>query len=251
MVLYNDLNQPALLIDWSMRLQNHIIQGRPLDYSHERIMNRYRSAPGLRPTQASTTTTCQKCLKKGHYSYECKSSVQSRPYSSRPSRSQQLQNPKLQPRLKETKLEDLDVHASGVVSKEPVADLEDDRHHEPRVKRARHSPVSESSSSVSSISTHHSASPPAALQNRRRSSSVRPGIAESRRAAAKGVDAPPSEHRRSEVTRRRRNSQGSAELHPQHASSSTRHGPNRPSLQPERSLSPFSKRLALTQAMNT
>lgn len=214
-------------------------------------MNRYRSTPGLRPTQASTTTTCQKCLKKGHYSYECKSSVQSRPYSSRPSRSQQLQNPKLQPRLKETKLEDRDIHAFGVVSKELVADLEDDRHHEPRVKRARHSPVSESSSSVSSISTHRSVSPPAAPQNRRRSSSVRLGIAESRSAAAKGVDAPPSEHKRSGVTRRRRDSQGLDELQLQHAGSNTSHDPNRPSLRPERSLSPFSKRLALTQAMNT
>ncbi|KAK4075869.1 hypothetical protein Trihar35433_2429 [Trichoderma harzianum] len=34
-----------------------------------------------------------------HYSYECKSSTQERPYVSRPSRSQQLRNPKLVPKL--------------------------------------------------------------------------------------------------------------------------------------------------------
>ncbi|OTA04553.1 hypothetical protein A9Z42_0051410 [Trichoderma parareesei] len=34
-----------------------------------------------------------------HYSYECKASAQERPYVSRPSRSQQLRNPKLVPKL--------------------------------------------------------------------------------------------------------------------------------------------------------
>ena len=34
-----------------------------------------------------------------HYSYECKSAAQERPYVSRPSRTQQLQNPKLMPKL--------------------------------------------------------------------------------------------------------------------------------------------------------
>lgn len=59
---------------------------------------------------------CQKCLKRDmisltyqsdnstdllerHYSYECKASAQERPYVSRPSRSQQLRNPKLVPKL--------------------------------------------------------------------------------------------------------------------------------------------------------
>lgn len=70
-------------------------------------MNRYRTVPGLGPStsKATSTTTCQKCLKKGHYSYECKASVQSRPYISRPSRSQQLQNPKLKPVLAEQKMD--------------------------------------------------------------------------------------------------------------------------------------------------
>ncbi|KAK4610635.1 hypothetical protein CLAFUW4_13594 [Fulvia fulva] len=59
-------------------------------------MDRYQSN---RPSQASATTTCQKCLKKGHYSYECTAPRQDRPYVSRPSRSQQFSNPKLAPKL--------------------------------------------------------------------------------------------------------------------------------------------------------
>ncbi|RAK93664.1 hypothetical protein BO79DRAFT_186350 [Aspergillus costaricaensis CBS 115574] len=63
-------------------------------------MNRYRNAPGLRgPTKATPSTLCQKCLKRGHYSYECKVTAQERPYTSRPSRTQQLLNPKLRPQL--------------------------------------------------------------------------------------------------------------------------------------------------------
>lgn len=55
-------------------------------------MNRY-GAGG--PSKATSTTLCQKCLKRGHFSYECKASQQDRPYISRPSRTQQLANPKL------------------------------------------------------------------------------------------------------------------------------------------------------------
>ncbi|KAK0643129.1 hypothetical protein B0T16DRAFT_332337 [Cercophora newfieldiana] len=48
---------------------------------------------------------CQKCLKRDkfrplrHYSFECKAAPQERPYVPRPSRTQQLFNPKLQPKL--------------------------------------------------------------------------------------------------------------------------------------------------------
>ncbi|KAL7824001.1 zinc knuckle domain-containing protein [Trichoderma gracile] len=52
------------------------------------------------PSRATPANVqCQKCLKRGHYSYECKASAQERPYVSRPSRSQQLRNPKLVPKL--------------------------------------------------------------------------------------------------------------------------------------------------------
>ncbi|KAJ3763699.1 zinc knuckle-domain-containing protein [Lentinula raphanica] len=51
-------------------------------------------APHRRPAnapRASASTVCQKCLGRGHYTYECKNA---RPYVSRPSRTQQLENPR-------------------------------------------------------------------------------------------------------------------------------------------------------------
>ncbi|KAI0479626.1 zinc knuckle-domain-containing protein [Xylaria cf. heliscus] len=56
----------------------------------------YRRGPS-KSTPANVQ--CQKCLKRGHYSYECKASAQERPYVPRPSRTQQLLNPKLVPKL--------------------------------------------------------------------------------------------------------------------------------------------------------
>ncbi|KAF5382425.1 hypothetical protein D9615_002776 [Tricholomella constricta] len=61
-------------------------------------MSKY--APHGRSTnkpRATASTICQKCLKSGHFIYECKST---RPYVSRPSRTQQLENPKLLAKLK-------------------------------------------------------------------------------------------------------------------------------------------------------
>ncbi|KAI0434299.1 zinc knuckle-domain-containing protein [Xylaria sp. FL1042] len=56
----------------------------------------YRRGPSK---STPTNVQCQKCLKRGHYSYECKASAQERPYVPRPSRTQQLFNPKLVPKL--------------------------------------------------------------------------------------------------------------------------------------------------------
>ncbi|KAI1112205.1 zinc knuckle-domain-containing protein [Nemania sp. NC0429] len=56
----------------------------------------YRRGPS---TSTPANVQCQKCLKRGHYSYECKVSGQERPYIARPSRTQQLLNPKLVPKL--------------------------------------------------------------------------------------------------------------------------------------------------------
>ncbi|KAF9013295.1 zinc knuckle-domain-containing protein [Cyathus striatus] len=42
--------------------------------------------------RATSSTICQKCLGRGHFIYECKNT---RPYVSRPSRTQILENPKL------------------------------------------------------------------------------------------------------------------------------------------------------------
>ncbi|KIK69528.1 hypothetical protein GYMLUDRAFT_152100 [Collybiopsis luxurians FD-317 M1] len=54
--------------------------------------HRSRNAP-----RATSSTVCQKCLGTGHYTYECKGS---RPYISRPSRTEQLENPKVVAKLK-------------------------------------------------------------------------------------------------------------------------------------------------------
>ncbi|RPD62383.1 hypothetical protein L226DRAFT_568833 [Lentinus tigrinus ALCF2SS1-7] len=47
--------------------------------------------------RATASTVCQKCLGTGHFTYQCKGS---RPYVSRPSRTQMLENPKLLAKLK-------------------------------------------------------------------------------------------------------------------------------------------------------
>jgi len=46
---------------------------------------------------ATSSTVCQKCLGTGHFTYQCKGT---RPYVSRPSRTQQLENPRVLAKLK-------------------------------------------------------------------------------------------------------------------------------------------------------
>ncbi|KAH9881262.1 hypothetical protein J1614_001758 [Plenodomus biglobosus] len=104
--------------------------------------------PGTGRSKASADTLCQKCLKRGHYSYECKAPAQERPYKSRPSRTQQLLNPKLQPKLT-TEV------PTELLRKKGVAD-EILRKKEEERRRSR-SPSS-SADSVSTISTNRSPS---------------------------------------------------------------------------------------------
>ncbi|KAH8425741.1 zinc finger CCHC-type containing 10 [Aspergillus melleus] len=132
-------------------------------------MNRYRNAPGARgPSKATPSTLCQKCLKRGHYSYECTVTAQDRPYTSRPSRTQQLLNPKLRPQLSTEVPNDL-LRTKGVAD-EILAKREEDRGRkrdldefgprdaqEQSSKRAR-SVSSHSTNSVSTISTSRSRS---------------------------------------------------------------------------------------------
>lgn len=115
------------------------------------------------PSKASPQTLCQKCLKRGHYSYECKSSTQERPYASRPSRSQQLTNPKLLPKLTSDVPNDL-LRKKGVADEELAKKeaergrkrkLEDDGYGSEPDKRSR---SVLSYSSVSTISTNKSRS---------------------------------------------------------------------------------------------
>jgi len=258
-------------------------------------MNKYRTTPGLGPSKATSSTTCQKCLAKGHYSYECKSSLQSRPYASRASRTQQLRNPKLQPTLAETKMSEPTTDLTDHVPK-PEALVDVDRREsrslsqEPSAKRRRRSLSASSASSVSTISTNaskpdhdveapqRSSSPPADQASRTRSGSRSNSAHRKRRGPSSSRSRSPprfDRHRRrrsrghqgsrrhsgeskipyDSVNRsqggsrsrspRRKPTSGSPERVQHRQASSAQSRPYR-----ERSLSPFSKRLALTQAMN-
>lgn len=133
-------------------------------------MNRYRSIPGMSSQQKATSTTlCQKCLKKGHYSYECKATAQERPYISRPSRTQQLADPKLIPRLNsdipndlarkagvaDEQLAKLELQSSQRRGKSPLSPGPEST----RSRKRSRSLDSYSSNSVSTISTNRSLSP--------------------------------------------------------------------------------------------
>lgn len=130
------------------------------------FVHRGRGGP-RRPTPANIQ--CQKCLKRGHYSYECKTPVQERPYVPRPSRTQQLRNPSLMPKLANDSL-------SATERRQGLADSELAKGNPERAKsrggapqedelgnpsRNQRSPsTSPSAHSVSTISTSGSASPP-------------------------------------------------------------------------------------------
>lgn len=116
------------------------------------IFNAMFRRPGTSRSKASADTLCQKCLKKGHYSYECKATAQERPYQSRPSRTQQLLNPKLKPKLTTEVPEDL-------LRKKGVADEILKKKEAERAGRKRSRSLSTSSvDSVSTISTNRSPS---------------------------------------------------------------------------------------------
>ncbi|KAH8782586.1 hypothetical protein BGZ57DRAFT_758805, partial [Hyaloscypha finlandica] len=260
-----------------------------------------------------------------HYSYECKAVAQERPYVSRPSRTQQLLNPKLVPKLTSEVPQEL-LRKKGVAD-EQLAKAEQERGR----KRERHSEdpelrgapkrirsASHSSVSVSTISTNMSRSPsPREIsrhsasrkhmrsnissspqrrnpgRNESRSVTRSPSISRSpplpkhltesekkrRRRSSSSADSYTSEDRRnsrertdSRSTRRRfqqtsppargRRTESRSPYRGRRRLSNDRQrgsdrfsdgGPPRDSYRPpprERSLSPFSKRLALTQAMN-
>ncbi|TVY90470.1 hypothetical protein LAWI1_G002690 [Lachnellula willkommii] len=251
-----------------------------------------------------------------HYSYECKAIAQERPYVPRPSRTQQLLNPKLVPKLTSDVPNDL-LRKKGVAD-EQLAKAEAER--ERGRKRERQSDEPESAgepkrmrstsvSSVSTISTNASRSPsprqarPTGVsrspsrtglgrQDRRyssisRSPPSRPKATHEkkrRRESYSSVDSPMSntgdhvphsEERGSSRSTRRRYRQDSppargrkAEIRsPQRrrrfsddrepGRESRNGGLNRNNFNDEnrrppkeKSLSPFSKRLALTQSMN-
>lgn len=121
----------------------------------------YRRGPS-KSTPANVQ--CQKCLKRGHYSYECKASTQERPYIARPSRTQQLLNPKLVPKLT-SDTADAQKNTKGLAdqvlakreaerAKEQESEQDDDIEHGVS-KRQR----SASYDSISTVSTRASGSP--------------------------------------------------------------------------------------------
>ncbi|KAK1850912.1 hypothetical protein CCHR01_06479 [Colletotrichum chrysophilum] len=148
-------------------------------------MHSYRGRGGPRQ-QTPANVQCQKCLKRGHYSYECKESAAARPYVSRPSRTQQLRNPKLVPKLTNDVPDDaqrksvthisfapifvyrLPKYRKGVADEElakkeaerarkrELEERDEELIRQTEAKRQR----SESVDSVSTISTNRSASPP-------------------------------------------------------------------------------------------
>ncbi|KAH9892331.1 hypothetical protein F4778DRAFT_316543 [Xylariomycetidae sp. FL2044] len=115
------------------------------------------------PTKSTPANVqCQKCLKRGHYSYECKASAQERPYVSRPSRTEQLLNPKLLPKLT-SEMPDALEKKKGVADEE-LAKREAERARKRQLERddeysdhePQKRPRSASYNSVSSISTRGS-----------------------------------------------------------------------------------------------
>jgi len=60
-------------------------------------MSKYAPHRQTSQPRANSSTVCQKCLKTGHFIYECKFE---RPYVSRPSRTQQLESPSVLAKLK-------------------------------------------------------------------------------------------------------------------------------------------------------
>ncbi|KAI1008132.1 hypothetical protein K3495_g85 [Podosphaera aphanis] len=132
-------------------------------------MNRFGRKPNIGgASKATPSTLCQKCLVKGHYSYECKTIAQNRPYVSRPSRTQQLRDPKLVPELTNSTPNEL-LRKKGIAD-EQLARSEEQRRGQKRsrqiegskspVKSKRLRSASSSSVSVSTISTVSTSSPP-------------------------------------------------------------------------------------------
>ena len=255
----------------------------------------------------------------GHYSYDCKAQAQERPYISRPSRSQQLLNPKLKPKLANiartlsisvlpltegrnlSAIQKPSKEASARPRKRSLNDMDGQRSSR---KRSRSRSVSSfSSDSVSTISTR-SPSPDRSRPNRpvarqERDVSARGGAGDKRRRPSSSASSPDhmqeSQNRNTRMRRssrspsergRRRGRSANSERRMRSASVKDTRGltparrpdaDGRPTVGQQhtdleradhsrdqdremkdvpsgesrtRSLSPFSKRVALTQSMN-
>jgi len=237
-------------------------------------MHRYRPYASS-SSKATPTTRCQKCLKQGHYSYECKASTQERPYISRPSRTQQLFNPKLQPKLTEA----VPPEEPSLIERKGLADsilrqkqAERGGRGRKRRRNGSTSPVRDRSrsssvssySSYSSISSGRSPSPPRRSRDahsRTRSDKHSSRSPEHERSVRRKYRASPSPARRGRrlsptdysrrtrsASRPRRMSNRKASRSPGRHENAGRRDPATPPLR-ERSPSPFTRRRLLTEAM--
>ncbi|GAB2217826.1 hypothetical protein Droror1_Dr00001038 [Drosera rotundifolia] len=106
---------------------------------------------------SGTAAQCQKCFQAGHWTYECKNE---RVYISRPSRSQQLKNPKLRQKpLSPTELDDADVR------KERSPDKEEGEKRGKKSKRKHRSEKESDSDSEASVFDSQSESSSAAASD--------------------------------------------------------------------------------------
>ncbi|KAJ6584962.1 zinc knuckle-domain-containing protein [Mycena capillaripes] len=111
--------------------------------------------------RATQSTICQKCLKTGHFIYECKFE---RPYVSRPSRTQQLENPRVLAKLKEAGKPSVEVPeefkkkdgTANRILEEKAKEREKGKERES--KKARRSSASSGSNSEDSSSSDSSSS---------------------------------------------------------------------------------------------
>ncbi|KAJ3483168.1 hypothetical protein NLG97_g7371 [Lecanicillium saksenae] len=235
-------------------------------------------------TPRQTFQAFTNCLKR-HYSYECKATAQERPYVSRPSRTQQLRNPKLVPKLTNDAPNPLEKKKGAAdeelmkkeAERERKRGLDERDDESDEASRRPRSPSVDSVSTVSTNSRAGSASPPRRTQDRYGSESGEeageisekspPRRQRSRsRSPRRGKDergerrASPqeSERRRRDGERRRRSrsprERGHRESrHRGHRGHRDNHQERRHdaprSEARERSLSPFSQRLAMTREM--
>jgi len=99
--------------------------------------------------RATSSTICQKCLSTGHFTYECKAS---RPYVSRPSRTAQLENPRVLAKLKADGKPSVDVpeefkNKSGTADR--ILEAKEKQREQEKTNRAKKRAKRSSSASVS------------------------------------------------------------------------------------------------------
>jgi hypothetical protein len=207
-------------------------------------------------------------FREGHYSYECTSAKQERPYVSRPSRTQQLHNPKLAPKLSAAPKPPIGVKDDH--DEKSTAELDargrsrDTRRPQESYLRRRQSTASYSSRSVSTISTNASRSRSPDARQRRPTKPDREGSNRRRRTRSysssrlRSISRSPvareerhsaradhTEARRSRSPRRDRRARSRSSTHSPPARSTQARNNN---AYRERSMSPYSRRVALSGA---